>query len=64
MQALSIHGALTKVAAAVRNGTLNVHILTESVRQAIVGANGRVDYVEVGYCTRYHHPLEGFCREK
>lgn len=47
VQALSIHGALTKVAAAVRNGTLNVHILTESVRQAIVGANGRVDYVEV-----------------
>lgn len=47
VQALSINTSLRKVEAAVRNGTTNVNILIDSVRQAIVEAGGKVDYVEI-----------------
>ena len=47
MQALSIISSLRKVEEEVANGNLNASTLINLVKQEIMGASGKVDYVEV-----------------
>ena len=47
MQALSIVNSLRKVEQVVANGNVDTSTLANLVQQEIMGASGKVDYVEV-----------------